>query len=340
VQYKTIGYIKVPSIGQGTQGIHDVEVIKRGISLGQTFIDTAEVYKNEEVVGEVIKGQRDKVQISTKFSPEHNGYDDVIKSCEASLKRLGTDYIDFYSMHWPNPNFDIENTLSALTNLQVQGKVKNIGICNATHKQIEGFGLDFIQNEYNLFDRGAEEVFGHCEKHNILFVAYSPFQHFYSLNPDSMIWLQEIAFKYQRPLTQITLNWIISHKNVIAIPKTKNPEHQISNSQASDFTITTEEIKKIDELFPYKVEYIDPKLIKISKVGKFPQTLEEAKKNLYNFVPSPLELSENLDEIKPVRVERRKAEFELIEGGLRYWAWVIKNGDKLIPALIREDWII
>ncbi len=351
MQFKTIGNIKVPAIGQGTQGIRDVNIIKRGIDLGMTFIDTAEVYKNEEIVGKAIKGQRDKVLISTKFSPEHNGFndiirtsDDMINTCERSLKSLGTDYIDFYSLHWYNPNYLLEDTINGLFKLVTEGKIRHIGVCNLSFNQLSSLKdvvPDAFQSEYNLFDRSVEkDILPYCADNNILFVAYSPFMHFYSLNPDSMIWLQEIAYKYQRTLTQIALNWIISHKNVIAIPKTKNPEHQISNSQASDFTLTEDEIKKIDSLFPYKVEYIDPKLILFPKVGKFPQTLEEAKKNITNFAPSPLELSKDLEDIKPVRVERRKEGFELIEGGLRYWAWVIKNGDKPIPALIREDWVI
>jgi len=241
-------------------------------------------------------------------------------------------------MHWPNPTIHLQETIDALGKLKDSGKIKHYGVCNMSHKQVEGLGINAIQNEYNLFDRSAEDLFGHCEKHDILFVAYSPFQYFHSLSPDSMVWLQEIAFKYQVSMSRIALSWIVSHKNVIAIPKTHDLAHQKLNSMP--ITLTDEEIKKINDLFPYVVAQIPPELIKVSKTGKFPQTLEEAKNNITHFVPSPLELAESLDEIKPVRVEVRDGVFELIEGGLRYWAWVIKNGNKPIPALIREDFVI
>jgi diketogulonate reductase-like aldo/keto reductase len=336
MQFKTIGNSKVPAIGQGTQGIHDVKVIKRGIDLGMTFIDTAEVYKNEEIIGEAIKGQRDKVFISTKFSPEHNSYDDVIKSCDASLKRLDTDYIDLYSMHWPNCNMPLDETIRALRELFLQGKIKYFGVCNMNHKTVEGIDINAIQNEYSLFDRTSEEVFGHCEKHGITFVAYSPIQNLYYNHPSRMIWLQDISFKYGKTLAQVALNWIVSHKPVIAIPKSKSLEHQKLNATATDFTIEIEDLAKIDKWFTFEPMYIDPKIIHFPKVGKFPQTLEEAKQNKTNFVPSPLELAETLEDIKPVRVETRNEGFELVEGGLRYWAWVIKYGDKPIPVLVRE----
>ena len=97
------------------------------------------------------------------------------------------------------------------------------------------------------------------------------------------------------------------------------------------------ELERIDSLFPTKVVPIKPEKIKISKVGKFPQTLEEAKRNITNFVPSPEELAQDLDDIKPVRIEYIGDKIELIEGGLRYWAWVIKNGNEPIPTIVREN---
>ncbi len=130
MRFKKIGNTKVPAIGQGTGGVHNPNIIRTGIDCGMTLIDTAESYGNEEEIGQVIKRQRDKVFISTKFSPEHNGYEDVIKSCDGSLKRLETDYIDLYSMHHPNPYIPVEKTAEALLRLVKDGKVKYVGICN------------------------------------------------------------------------------------------------------------------------------------------------------------------------------------------------------------------
>ena len=125
---KKIGNSEVPAIGQGTGGIYNSAIIKAGINAGLTLIDTAESYGNEDIVGQAIKGIRDKVFISTKFLPEHNN--DVIKFCEGSLERLGTDYIDLYSVYYRHPNIPEENILKALEKLQSSGKIKYIGVCN------------------------------------------------------------------------------------------------------------------------------------------------------------------------------------------------------------------
>ncbi len=334
--HKTIGTIRVPAIGQGTQGIKNPEIIRRGIELGMTFIDTAEVYGNEKIIGQAIKGIRDKVFISDKFSPEHNGYADVIKACDNSLKRLGTDHIDLYSVHWPNPAVPIEQTRDALLQLQKQGKIRHIGLCNSGPDELGGLKPFAIQVEYNLLDRSIEsDVLSYCDTNNILTVAYSPLEYLYRLPPDRMVWLEEIAFNHQKTLAQIALNWLISHRTVIVIPKTKDPQHQLQNATASDFALSIPELKRIDDLFICRVAQINTSLIRVSKTGKFPQTIEEAFSNITKFCPSPIELAATLrDTIKPIKVEPRKTGFELLEGGLRYWAWVIRYGDKPIPALI------
>jgi diketogulonate reductase-like aldo/keto reductase len=297
MQYKTIGNTKIPVIGQGTGGIHEVQIIKRGISLGMTLIDTAESYGNEEIIREAIKGQRDKVFISDKFSPEHNGYDDVIKSCESSLKKLGTDYIDLYSMHWYNPNIYYDTTISALISLLTQGKIKNFGLCNINKWHLDNFKPTAIQMEYSLYERSVESLLPYCEQNDIKLIAYSPLKDLYYLPKSGMIEMVGIADKYEKTLAQVALNWLISHKPVIVIPR--SVKHQKENSEASDFNLSEEDIKKIDELFKYEPSYIDPKLIKISRVGKFPQTIDEAK-NWSKWAVKPQDL--DLD-IKPIRVE-------------------------------------
>lgn len=334
--HKSVGTIKVPAIGQGTQGIKDPEIIRRGIDLGMTFIDTAEIYGNEEIIGQSIKGIRDKVFISDKFSPEHSCYADVIKACETSLSKLGTDYIDLYSVHWPNPAIPIEQTRDALLQLQKQGKIRHIGVCNSGPDSLGNLEPGVIQAEYNLLDRSIEsDILPYCDANNILTVAYSPLECLYHLPSDRMLWLEEIAFIHQKTLAQIALNWLISHRTVIVIPKTKDPQHQLQNATASDFALSIPELKRIDDLFICKAAFIEPALIRVSKVGKFPQTIDEAKANIMKFCPSPIELAASLrDTIKPVKVEPRKTGFELIEGGLRYWAWVIRYGDRPIPAIV------
>jgi diketogulonate reductase-like aldo/keto reductase len=333
--YKTIGESKVPVIGLGTGGIKDERIFKQALELGYELFDTAESYGNEELLGRALKGKRDKVLISSKFSPEHNGYDDVIKSCESSLKRLGTDYIDFYSMHYLNPGISIRESIQALYDLKEQGKIKNYGVCNVTHKQVETVDIHLIQNEYSLYERSTD-VLGHCEKHNILFMAYSPLKDLYSLPKDGMLWLQEIATNHQKTLAKIALSWIVSHKNVIALPRATNYKHLKENLEVIE--LSKEEIEKIDKLFPYEISYIPVSEIKITRTGKFPQTLEEAQ-NWSKWAIKPQDL--DVSEIKPIRVEEIRSDYqyqgkyELLEGALSYWAWVLKRSDP-IPCLVKR----
>ncbi len=332
--YKTIGNTKVPVIGLGTGGIRDVNVFKRALDLGYTLFDTAESYGNEELLGKAIKGRRDKVLISDKFSPEHNRYDDVIKACENSLKKLGTDYIDLYSMHYINPSVDMGTVIEQLLDLKDSGKVKHIGLCNVTHKQIESEYTEFIQNEYSLYERSTD-VLGHCEKHDIKLIAYSPLKDLYQLPKDSMVWLQEIASAHEKTLGQVALSWLVSHKPVIAIPRANSYKHLKENLEV--FELSQEDIEKIDKLFPYEVSYIPVSEIHVSRVGKFPQTLDEAK-TWSKWVVKPQDL--DVLEIKPIRVEKISHDnakgYELLDGALNYYAWMLKTPDKPIPTLIRN----
>ena len=130
--YKKLGdtRVEVPAIGQGTNGAGSLsvttdalirrrsDVLRLGIELGMTFLDTAESYEfghAEEITGKAIQGIRDNVFVSTKFAPSNNSYQGVMSAIEGSLRRLGTDYIDLYQVHWPNPSIPISRTMSALT---------------------------------------------------------------------------------------------------------------------------------------------------------------------------------------------------------------------------------
>jgi len=334
MQYKTIGNTKVPVIGQGTGKVKDENIIKLGIQCGMTFIDTSETYGNEEIIGKAIKGQRDKVFISDKFASEHNGYDGVIKSCENSLKKLGTDYIDLYSMYYPNPDIDLSLTLGALVKLKQEGKIRYIGTCNTPISTLRDWTPDFIQMEYNLFDRSIEEkILPYCESNNILTVAYSPLLDWDLLNPDSMIWLQEISFKYGASVRQVILSWLVSHKSVIVIPRSNKPKHIIENAKAGDLILENDDIDKISSLFPYKPEYIDPKLINITlSTDTIPQTKEQAVKKW------PYIERVSIEDFKPVRIEKTwENTYQILEGAFRYWAWILKSSDP-IPVIIKKRW--
>src|SRR3989338_5598611 len=139
--------LNIPPIGMGT-GFSDAELkepgkiihaIQYGIDQGIQFIDTAENYGGgqcEELVGRAIAGKREQVMLASKFSPEHSRYNEVISACDGSLRRLKTDYLDLYQLHWPNPSIPREETLRALYDMKRQGKIRAIGMCNVAVNEL------------------------------------------------------------------------------------------------------------------------------------------------------------------------------------------------------------
>lgn len=376
MQYKEIGktHTKISAIGQGCMGIggylskdfhqddNQVKALRLGIELGMTVMDTAESYgkgHSEELVGRAIKGIRDKVFIATKVSPEHLSYDALLRSAEGSLRRLKTDYIDLYQVHWPNPKIPISETMRAMERLLKEGKIRHVGVSNFSLMELkeakEVISEDEIVSvevEYNLFDRTIENnLLPYCESESIITIAYSPLDQGKIASGDKRIkTLQKIANKYNRTMAQVALNWLISHPSVIAIPKSANPEHIKENAATTDFVLLDEDFREISKIFSQECFYIPVNRIRVILGGQgnrqVYQTVEEAMENKLGFVPSPMDLAQDIqkDEVlKPVRAIRStdktgKYDFDLIEGRVRYWAWVIAyNGKKSIPVYIRDN---
>ncbi|OGZ19954.1 MAG: hypothetical protein A2626_00770 [Candidatus Nealsonbacteria bacterium RIFCSPHIGHO2_01_FULL_38_55] len=353
----------LPAIGQGMGDYpwdeNQISVLREGIDLGMNLIDTAENYDNgnsETIIGKAIKGIREKVIICTKFAPEHNSYNDVLTAVEGSLKRLKTDYIDIYQMHWPNPKIPFKKTMEAMEKLVCQGKIKYIGLSNLYLEQIKEVqkALDknkiySFQVEYNFFDRFIENnILPYCEKEKIITIAYSPLDQGRIIpeDNDKLKIFEKIAEKYNKTIAQIALNWLIAHPVVIAIP-TANRKYIKENAGAADFEISKEDFNKISDLYNAKPSYIQVDKIEVSAEGQSNRmvykTIEQAIENKLNFVPSPNDLAQyfknNLnEEIKPVRLIKGEGDkYQLVEGRVRYWAWVIAhNGEKPITAYIRK----
>jgi len=348
--------MKMPCIGQGMGeykwGSGQVSTIRRGIDLGSNFIDTGENYDNgnsEIIIGKAIRGIRDKTLIGTKFDIKNSSYNNVIKSVEGSLKRLKTDYIDLYQMHWPSATVPFEDTLSAMSHLLKQGKIRNIGIGNVYINQIKEIvkivpDIYSIQMEYNFFDRLVEkDIIPYCEDNNILFIAYTPTYHGkICLNKSKLDKLKKIAIKYEKTAIQLNLRWLIYKKTVVAIPSTSNVKHLESNVDSVSFDIGDEDISIIDSLFDQTIFYIDPKEIEVSLHGEYNRevytNISEAIENKLNSDPSPLELScqlKNDDFIKPVHLLKKyNGKYDLIGGRIRYWAWNIAFPNRPIPSYI------
>ena len=352
--------MKLPKIGQGIGEYQwsdeHANIIRRGIDLGMTLLDTCESYNDgmsEKVVGKAVKGVRDKVSILTKFNAVNSDFNSVMESVEGSLKRLGTDYIDIYQMHWPSTTIPYSETFDAMLKLLDSGKVLSIGVGNALNiKDLEDIyksskgRITSYQTEYNLFDRWAEEeFFPYCSDKNIQVISYSPLDRGRMSNGTYQLdTLKKIADRYGVLVSQVVLNWMSTKHNIIPIPKATNTKHLISNSESLSFKLDSADIDVIDATCVTRILKIDPLKIKVSLNGqdnrKVYTTLQEAIDNNFKLSPSPKELSEKIngdDEIKPVRVLKTgEDEYELVEGRVRYWAWVMAN-NKNISVLVREN---
>jgi len=352
--------VEIPAIGQGAGGndnysdSHRIKVLRYGIELGMNLIDTAEAYgdgHSEEVVGKVIAGQREKVFVATKFSPEHNRYNDVIRALEGSLRRLKTDYVDLYQIHWPNPTVPLRETVDALSSLKASGKVINIGVCN--------FSLDNLieaqtmldgkivsnQVEYNLFGRTIEkDILPYSEQNGMAVLAYNPL---YRGGTSLQAILDKLAMKYYKTPVQIILNWLVSHTVVIPLQGTMSLEHVKENALAADFTMEEEDIKMISQISMQEVVEVPTDRIRVVATDSklLVATMEEALENRLSLEPSPQELAKDILEngiLKPVRLmpstdTTGRYDYDLLRGQIRYWAWVIAyKGKKPIPAIIEE----
>lgn len=256
--------VMVPEIGLGTWNYSGgVEPLRKGIESGAWLIDTAEGYHTEDVVGQAIKGIRNKVFVATKVSGRHLGYDDVLKAAEGSLRLLGTDYIDLYQIHWPNSRFPIKETMRAMEKLVDSGLVKYIGVSNFSTEELreaQSFlrNYSIVSNQvlYNLNNREIEKyLLPYCQKNQITIIAYTPLDNGKLtkkprlMSNRSMKVLEQIVIELQKTIAQVALNWCTSRPNVIAIPKSNSVARTIENCDASGWRLTQDHIRLLDEAF-------------------------------------------------------------------------------------------
>lgn len=250
--------VEAPELAQGTwQYRGGPEALRLGIERGACFIDTAEGYRNEALVGEAIKGIRDRVFLASKVSPRHFRYNDVIKAAECSLKRLGTDYLDLYQLHWPNYTIALSETMSAMEKLVQDGKVRFIGVSNFSaaelaraQAQLSKTRIISNQIRYNLLDRSAEaEMLPYCERQRITLLAYSPLATGLDdlLRADTEDAIGQVARSLGKTRAQVALNWCVSQPAVAAIFKAEKTEHVEENCGASDWRLAPDQRRFISE---------------------------------------------------------------------------------------------
>jgi len=256
----------VPVIGQGTWYIDSREralaiaALRRGLDLGMTHIDTAEMYGNaEEIVGEAIAGRRDEVFLVSKVLPENASRTGTLAACERSLSRLDTDRLDCYLLHWRGEH-PLVDTIMAFEQLQREGKILSWGVSNLDVPDLEeaweiaGPGrLTCNQVLYHLQERAIEHaVLPWCEKQGVAVVAYSPFGHGNFPGPRTRAGrvLYEIAAAHQATPRQVALRFLVRRASFFAIPKASSPDHAAENAGAGDLRLTESEIAEIDKAFP------------------------------------------------------------------------------------------
>ena len=257
---------QVSVIGQGTWYIDHgkrataVAALRRGIDLGMTHIDTAEMYGDAElVVADAIAGQRDKIFLVSKVLPSNASRRGTITACERSLKRLKTGRLDCYLLHWRG-SYPLAETVAAFEQLVSSGKIRTWGVSNFDADDLEemlavaGNGrIACNQVLYHLGERAIEHaVIPWCEAHGVAVVAYSPFGHNDFPQPRSKAGevLQKIADVHKATPRQVALAFLTREPSVFAIPKASTPEHAAENAAAGDLVLSGEEIAALDKAFP------------------------------------------------------------------------------------------
>lgn len=262
--------LALPAIGQGTwymgenadQRQKEIAALRAGIDAGLTLIDTAEMYADggaEEVVGEALQGRREQVFLVSKVYPWNAGGQKAVTACDASLRRLKTDYLDLYLLHWRG-NYSLAETVEAMETLIRQGKIRRWGVSNLDYDDMQelygvtgGKACATNQVLYHLGSRGIEfDLLPWCQQQQIPVMAYCPLAQAGRLRDDlfNSRAVQDVAHAHQATPAQVLLAWAIRQPGVMAIPKASSVEHVKENAAALALQLSDEAIALLDQAFP------------------------------------------------------------------------------------------
>lgn len=252
---------KIPVLGLGTwmmgerreRAATEIAALKLGLDLGLTLIDTAEMYGDggaEEIVAQAIAGRRERIFLVSKVLPQNASRKGTLKACEASLKRLGTDRLDLYLLHWRG-SVPLAETIDAFETLKHAGKIRHWGVSNFAVKDMEALkGAAVASNQvlYNLTRRGIEwDLLPWCRERGIPVMAYSPIEQGRVLSNPT---LARLARARGASAAQLALAWVLSRPGVLAIPKAATLDHVRENAAALEMSLTAEERAALDAAFP------------------------------------------------------------------------------------------
>jgi len=243
----------MPMVGFGTYDLDGgtaTESVRTALGAGYRHVDTAEGYRNERAVAEGMAGHdREDVFLTSKVLPSNLHYESVLEACEASLERLGTDYLDLYLVHWPNPAISLRGTLAAMERLHEEGTVRNVGVSNFSRYQLMfarrvcDVPIAVNQVEFHPWLYQAD-LLEHCEENDVVVTAAAPLART-ELFEDSV--LRDVAEEYGRSPAQVALRWQLQ-KGVVTIPKSSTPEHIRANHDIFDWELAPEDAERIDDI--------------------------------------------------------------------------------------------
>jgi diketogulonate reductase-like aldo/keto reductase len=257
MEYRELGRtgVMLPEVGLGTwQYRGGPDLLRAAIDRGAGLVDTAEFYGTEEVVGEALRGRRGKVFVATKT--HHWKRDEVLRSAEASLRRLAIETIDLYQLHWPYAAVPIEETMSAMERLVDDGKVRFIGVSNFTVREFKQAQAALARHRivsnqvpYSIVNRTAEtETIPYCEQNGVTVIGYRPLAGGLRkiVQADRGGVLEKTVRETGRTTAQVALNWCLRSPQVVVIPRTDSVSHAIENCGASGWRLTGDQAQALD----------------------------------------------------------------------------------------------
>jgi diketogulonate reductase-like aldo/keto reductase len=255
--------VLLPEIGLGTWNYHGgPDPLRKGLEAGALFIDTAESYGIETVIAEAVRGMRSRVFIATKVSRQNYCREDLIKSADTSLQKLGIECIDLLQLHEPSPLIPIEETMGAMAELVEAGKIRFIGVSNFSIDQLERaqkalghYPIVSNQVRYSLIDRTIEKgLLQYCQANKVTIIAYSPlgreFSRIHDCDPSGVI--AQIAKATGKTPPQIVINWCLCKEVVVAIPKGNSTDHILDNCGASGWRLSKEHLALLDSRIQFR----------------------------------------------------------------------------------------